>query len=160
MLKRLLPYIFILLIAVPAGIFLFSRRDKQVTAYQSKAMTAVPEDAVWIIESGSVPELLKALIQSEPLFTSLQHIGNIDPYLQAFRKIDSLITLNSRFRELYSHSPAVVSLHQTGKTQYQFLMILETQGTSGSEGAGDFFSELCSHPGQWSKRIYNSQQIN
>jgi len=160
MLKRLLPLAKILLIAVPAGIFFFCHRDKEVDTYHSQAITVVPDDAIWIIESRSVPELLKALVQSDPLFPSLQQIGNINPYLLAFRKIDSLITRNSRFKELYAHSPAVVSLHQTGKNQYQFLMILETQGTSGEAGAGELFSELCGRPGLWSQRIYNGQQIN
>ena len=161
MLKRLLPYILILLIAVPAGIFFFSRRDQAVSSYyQSRAMTVVPDDAVCIIESRSVPDLLKALIQSEPLFPSLQQLVIIKPYLQAFRKIDSLITNNQKFKELYSHCSAVLSLHQTGKSQYQFLIILEIHSTSGEAGAGDLFAQLCGHPGLWSRRIYNGRQIN
>jgi len=160
MLKRLLPLILIIVIAVSACILLFCHRDKEVSTWQSPAITVVPDDAVWIIESRSVPELLKALIQSDPLFPSLEQIGNIQPLLRAFRKIDSLITSNSRFTELYARSPVVVSLHQTGKNQYQFLLILETQGTPGAAGAGDLFSELCGHPGQWSQRFYDGQQIN
>lgn len=160
MLKRLLPLAKILLIAVPAGIFFFCHRDKEVDTYHSQAITVVPDDAIWIIESRSVPELLTALVQSDPLFSSLQKIGSIKPHLLAFRKIDSLITRNSRFKELYAHCPAVVSLHQTGKNQYQFLMILETRGAAGATGAGDLFSELCGHPGQRSQRTYNGQQIN
>ncbi len=160
MLKKVLPYLLIPLIAAAVAVYIFTRPQKQVSTTQSLALSVVPDDAVWIIESLSVPELLKALIQSDPLFPSLQQMGKIKPHLEAFRKIDSLITRNSRFRDLYGHRPAVVSLHQTGKNQYQFLIILEMQGTSGVTGAGDLFSELCGRPGQWSQRVYNGQQIN
>ena len=160
MLKRLVPLFIILLIGIPVGVFLLVHKESVVSTYQSQAISVVPDDAVWIFESRSVPELLKALIQSDPLFPSLQQIGEAKPYLLAFRKIDSLITRNARFNELYAHSPAVVSIHQTGKNQYQFLMILEIAGTSGTTEAGDLFAQLCGHPGQWSQRIYNGQQIS
>lgn len=160
MLKRLLPLLLIVLLVVPAGFFFLARKDKLVSSYQSQAMFVVPDDAVWIIESRSVHELLKALIQSDPLFPALEQIGNIKPHLRAFQKIDSLISRNSRLKEIFGHNPAVLSLHQTGKTQYQFLMILETWDTSISTIVGDLFSELCGHQGQWSPRMYNGQQIN
>lgn len=160
MLKRLLPIVLIVLLAIPAGFFLFHKKNQETAARQSPALTVVPDDAVWIIESRSVPDLLKTLVQSEPLFPSLQQLGIIQPHLLALRKIDSLITRNSRFRELYTHSPAVLSLHQTGKSQYQFLIILETEGTAGEAGAADLFTGLCGSPGQWTRRIYNGQKIN
>ncbi|MFA6128151.1 MAG: DUF3352 domain-containing protein [Bacteroidales bacterium] len=160
MVKKLLPYVLVLLIAVTAAVILFNKKETKETAWQSPAITVVPDDAVWILESRSVPDLLKALIQSDPLFPSLEQIGNITPLMRAFRKIDSLISRNSRFRDLYAKSPAVVSLHQTGKNQYQFLIIFETHGSAGISGAGDLFSELCGRPGEWSQRTYNGQQIN
>jgi hypothetical protein len=160
MLKRLLPIVIFLAVALTAAFFLLRKQDKEDNSWQNPAITLVPEDAVLIIESRSVPELLKTLIQSDPLFSSLQQLANIRPHLQAFRKIDSLITRNARFKGLYGQCPAVVSLHQTGKNQYQFLLILENQETSGTAGISDFFTELCGHPGQWSQRVYNGQQIN
>lgn len=160
MLKRLLPFVLILLMAGSSGIFLCCQRDGEVAAYQSQAIKVVPEDAVWIIESGSLPDLIKALVQSKPLFPSLQQIGSIKPHLQAVRKIDSLITRNPRFRELYGNSPSVISLHQTGKNQFQFLLVLEDPGASGLSEARNLFSALSGNPGQWSQRTYNGQQIN
>ncbi|MDD4645599.1 MAG: hypothetical protein PHY99_06385 [Bacteroidales bacterium] len=130
-----------------------------MTTYQSETLKVVPDDAVWIIESRSVPDLLKTLAQADPLFPSLQQIGIINPHLQAFKKIDSLIMGNSRFKDLGKY-PAVVSLHQTGKNQYQFLIILENQGAAGASTAGELFAQLCGRSGQWSQRTYNDQQIN
>lgn len=160
MMKRVLPILLILLLALAAVLY-FTGHRKQITGLSlNEALKIVPEDAVWILESQSVPELLKALIQSDPLFPAVQQIGNIQPQLLAFRKIDSLITRNSGFREIYANRPVVVSFHQTGKNLYQFLLILENHGISRTTGAVDLFTELCGHPGQWSDRIYNGQKIN
>jgi len=115
---------------------------------------------VWIIESQSVPELLTALVQSDPLFPSIQQLGNIQPYLQALRNIDSLITKDSRFKQQFEHRPVVISFHQTGKNLYQFLLIFNNDGFAGVEGAGKLFSALSSHTGQWSQRTYNGQVIH
>ena len=160
MIKKLLLLILIHLITISAGVFLSCSREKEVRTFKSPAITVVPDDAVWIIESQSLPELLKAWIQFDPLFSSLQQIKSIQPFLQAFRKIDSLITRNSRYNELYAHKPTVVSLHQTGKNQYQLLVILESQNTSGSASAGDLFTDLCGQPGQWSQRSYNGSPVS
>jgi len=160
MLKRRLPFLLLIVLALPVGFYRCSHPKEEVSTYRSEAITVVPDDAVWIIESRSVPDLLHALTRAEPLFPALQQIGIINPHLQALRKIDSLIAQNPRFKDLYGRSSAVVSLHQTSKSQYQFLVILENQGAAGVTTAGELFANLCGQTGQWSERTYNGQQIN
>ena len=160
--RVLLPVLFILIAlgAVGAWKFLVPHRTEAYVAGRSDGLQAVPDDAVWIIESKSVPDLLKALIQSDPLFPAIKQIGSIGPYLRAFRSIDSLITGNSRFRDLYAHRPVILSWHQVGKDHYQFLLVLQMDGQSNYTRAGELFSELCGRQGQWSQRMYNDKQIN
>jgi hypothetical protein len=160
MLKRLIPIGLIVLIALAVILYFTSNRQSTGGGTISEAMKVIPDDAVWIIESSSVPELLKALVQADPLFPAIQHIGNIQPSLLALRKIDSLITRDSRFKKRYAHQPVVFSFHQTGKSIYQFLIIMENQGTMGASDTGELFAELSGRQGQWSQRIYNGQQIH
>lgn len=160
MIKRLLPFIILILIAVPVTLFFLRDRDKEVKVSQSAAIGLVPDDAFWIIESASVPDLLTTLSQSDPLFPSLQMFGEASPYLQAMKRIDSLIDHSPRFKQAYANSPVVLSMHQTAKNIFQFLIVVETPGTSGVLKPGEMFAELCGRPGQWSERTYNSQKIH
>jgi hypothetical protein len=160
MLKRLLPIGLIVLLALFVILYFTSNRQTIGSGTVSEAMTVIPDDAVWIIESTSVPELLKAMVQADPLFPAIQQIGNAQPTLQALRKIDSLITRDPRFKKRFAHQPVVFSFHQTGKSIYQFLVILENQGNMGASSSGELFTELSGRQGQWSQRIYNGQQIH
>jgi len=160
MIKRLLPFLIIIPIAVAVALFFLFDRDKEVAVNQSAAIGLVPDDAFWIIESASVPDLLTTLSQSDPLFPSLQMFGEASPYLQAMKRIDSLIDHSPRFKQAYANSPIVLSMHQTAKNIFQFLVVIETPGASGVLKPGEMFSELCGRAGQWSERTYNGQKIH
>lgn len=160
MLKKVLPFLLVLLLAAAVAVYLFSRHSKVESSYENKAIAVVPDDAVWIIQSHSVPELVKVLIQTDPLFPSFQLIGALKLHLDAIRKIDNLVMRNPRLMQVFAKNPVVLSLHQTGKNQYQFLLILETQGASDVAGEKELFTQLCGKAGQWTQRSYNSQIIN
>jgi hypothetical protein len=160
MVKRLLPFLIIILVAVPVALFFWLYRDKEVNLYETAAIDVIPEDAYWIIESHSVPELLKGLAESDPLYPTLQLFAGAQPYLQALETIDSLLTSGPRYAQAWAHNPAVISMHQVGKSAYQVLMVIEKKGTLGVTTLGDFFSALCGRPGTWSQRTYNNQVIH
>jgi len=160
MVKRLLPFLIIILVALPAGLFFWLYRDKEVQLYETAAIDVIPEDAYWIIESHSVPELLKGLAEADPLYPTLQLFAGAEPYLSALRKIDTLLTTGSKYAQAWSGNPAVISMHQVGRSAYQVLMVIEKKGTLGASGLGDFFSALCGRAGTWSERTYNNQTIH
>jgi outer membrane protein assembly factor BamB len=161
MLKRIVPVVVVVAVLAAVTVFLLGRRTRtEVHAEHNAALVAVPDDAVWILESGSVPDLVRTFVQSDPLFPALRQITGIGQQLAAFRQMDSLIRSVPRYRDFFNRRPAVVSFHQTGKSLYQFLMILGVRGNSGPEVAGDFLSDLSGSTGQWTHRVYNGQQIN
>jgi hypothetical protein len=160
MVKRLLPFLIIILVAVPVGLFFWLYRDKEVQVYQTTAIDVIPEDAFWIIESHSVPELLKGLAEADPLYPTLQLFAGAEPYLNALEQIDNLLSEGSKYSQALTGHPAVISMHQLGRSAYQILMVIEKKGTLGAKGLGDFFSALCGRTGTWSERSYNNQTIH
>ncbi len=158
--KRLLLIILIILTLGGVGSFLSCSRTEVAFEGESEAIKVVPDDAVWIIESHSIPALLKLVVQSDPLLPAIQQLGNIQPYLQTLRNLDSLITRDSRFKQQFENRPVVLSFHQTGKNLYQFLLIFRYQGSNTVENAGNLITALSGRNGQWSKRTYNGQEIN
>ncbi len=160
MVKRLLPLFIIILIVVPIGLVILLSKDKEIKLYQSNAIDLIPMDAYWMVEARSVPDLFRAFSQSDPLFPSLKLFSNARPYLEALRNMDSLLSRSSRFKSAWNDSPVVVSLHQLGRNNFQFLLVMETKESSGVKALGDLFSEVCGRPGQWSERVYNGQSIH
>lgn len=160
MLKRVLPIRIVMLVVVASSL-LFSCKQAQIAGTsENEAIKVVPDDAVWIMEARSIPELLKVAIQSDPLLPSIEKLGNIQPFLQTLRNIDSLITKDSRYRQQFERRPVVVSFHQTGKNLYQFLLIFKNQGSNSVEGARNLISSISGRTGEWSERAYNGQQIH
>jgi hypothetical protein len=158
--KRLLPLFIIVLIIVPIGLVFLLSKNKEIKLYQSTAINVIPMDAYWMIEARSVPDLFRAFSQSDPLFPSMMLFRNAKPYLEALRNMDSLLSRSSRFQSAWNDSPVVVSLHQLGKNNFQFLLVMETRESPGVKAMGDLFSEVCGRPGQWSERFYNGQAIH
>ena len=160
MLKRLLPVVALILIAGAVAVYFLTDRQTAAVAIKNEAMNVVPDDAVWMIESGSLHDLLKVVVQADPLFPAIGLIGNAEPYLDLLRRTESLISQDPRFHLLNGRRPSVLSFHQTGKSRYQFLLIVENQGASGISMVSDLFAEINGRTGQTTQRTYNGKQIN
>ena len=159
MIKKLLPFIILIVVAVPVIIILLPQKEKESGIYESGPIDLVPEDAFWVLESAGVPDLLAALSQSDPLFPALQMFGGSQPYLLALKRIDSLVLHNGRLKGVFSACPVTLSLHQTGRNMFQFLLVIKTTGGLPAYRPEELLTELGERTGQWSERNYNGQRI-
>lgn len=159
MIRKVLPYILLASAGIAAAILIFRIGGRSEAPPENHALKLIPEDAVWIMESASAPDLLRTLTKADPLFPILGLNQAFEPFLSAVRKADSVLSARSGFRRAFSGCPAVVSLHQTGRILYQFLLVFNLGGAGAMPDPQELFAALGGDGLQWTDREYNGQTI-
>lgn len=126
MLKKILPFLIIILLVVPIGLFWFFFKDKQIPDNRIDAIEAVPVNSIFALETRAFPNLLQLLNAKKQIVEDLGFVPGIKPYLDGIRKIDSLLIRDKVLFEKLNMVPGVFCLNQTGDKKFDPLLVLQT----------------------------------
>ncbi|MFO7616859.1 MAG: DUF3352 domain-containing protein [Bacteroidales bacterium] len=140
MLQRTHLYRLLALIATTAVLFT-SCRQEAGRAVENPALDLVPTDAVLILESDSLAPLIGRLNRIAPLAGLLPQAGPLGGEPLLLR-------------------PGVVSVHQTFRNSYQYLLILVTNDRSNASALQRMVERISGRTGRWTERKYSGQLIH
>ena len=160
MFKRLLPFLIILLLAVPVVLIIHFTKGKTLTVYHASAIEMVPDDPIVILESRSVSDLVESVIQSAPLFPALEKIQGFAPISRSLICLDTVTKSHPVFQDLLDRSPALLSVHPAGKDIFQFVLVLDLSGHVRLNMLGDLLQQIGGRPGSWKEVTYDRERYH
>lgn len=159
MLKRILPFLIVILIAAPIVLFIYLTRDKTLDIYSPTPIELVPEDPALILESRSTTDLIKTVIQSAPLYPAMQKVKGLESLHQGLIRLDSLLNADVDYAEFMSKSPMLLSVHPSAKDQYDFVVILELQGGFRPAHFEKLMAGIGGAAGTWGTVEYDKEKL-
>jgi len=131
MLKKILPFIIILLLLIPIGLFVYFFKDKTIPDNRIDAIEVVPLDAIMVLESRAVPVLLQLFNTKQQISENLKYQDNIKPFIDGLAELDSILMKDKVLADKVNLMPGVLSIHQTGDSKFQPLLIMQSNGRIG-----------------------------
>jgi len=159
MFKKVLPFLIILLLAVPIAIFYHFFKDVEIPDSRLDAIEAVPINAVLILESESVPGVLQKLNNQKNIVEDLLYSKDLKPAIEAIGVLDSLMTTDEQIASSWKQAPVIFSIHQTGDHQFDFLAILQTNGKISSRDLKTLLSRIFGQEGTSTNRTYSKTKM-
>ncbi len=159
MMKRILPFAIVLLLAIPAILVVLYTKDRDVQVYQSHALEFVPEDPVLILESRNAPDLLTSFLQSESLRRTLEKPAQLKDLIGGLATLDSLLKTDSELAGALAGVPILLSLHPSGKDRYGFVLVLETKGQLRDKKITGLLNSLMKGDGKWTEQEYDQEKF-
>ena len=102
-----------------AGYFVFKPRFEP----REDVYNAVPLDAILIAEINDFRGFADKLQGDNQIWKELQQLENIKKANSDLQYIDSILLSNKTFENLVSHKPIVVSVHHSGKNDFELLYL-------------------------------------
>lgn len=160
MIKKLLPFLIVILLIIPIGLFFYFFKDKTIPDNRIEAIEAIPMDAVLLVESRSIPNLLQLISSKQQIREDLKFQDDLQPVISGIQKLDSIIVLDKDLSDLFRHAPGILSVHQTGDKQFQPLIILESNGRISYKNLLKLAYHITGQEGEHSEKSYSRTRIH
>ena len=160
MIKKLLPFLFILLLVIPIGLFFYFFKDKTIADNRIDAIEAVPVDAILVFESKAAPNLLQLFNSKHQICEDLKYQDGFKPLIESLAELDSLLIRNKVLADKMNLMPGILSIHQTGEDKFQALFVLQSNGRIGYKDFMTLGSELAGNKGSHQEKTYTRTKIH
>ncbi|MCK5821733.1 MAG: DUF3352 domain-containing protein [Bacteroidales bacterium] len=131
MLKKILPFLIILLLLIPIGLFIYFFKDKTIPDNRIDAIEVVPTSAVMILESRAVPVLVQLFNTKHQICEDLKSQDNFKPIIDGLMEVDSILIKDKILAGKLNLMPGILSIHQTGDKKFEPLLVLQSNGRLG-----------------------------
>lgn len=159
MVKKYLPLIILLLIAIPVGLFYFFFRNVESKDQRDISFEAVPENAVLLLENQSAADFMNTLNSIQRIKENISLIEELAPIIEGLNKIDTLLQQGSSIGAKLKNVPVFVSVHQTGDDQYDYFIVLRSAGKLGMSEVENLLEKLVGKKGKQNSRNYVRTKI-
>jgi len=160
MIKKYLPLIIILLIAVPLILFYVFFRDVGSKDQRILSFEAVPENAVILIENQSAADFLQAVNSTRRIKDDLMLVEGLKPVLAEILKFDTLLQKGDAKALRLKNVPFFFSVHQTGDKQYDYFVVLRPGERLGLKDIEEYIRDISGSGGAESARNYSRARIS
>ncbi len=160
MLKKALPFLIILLLVIPVGLFFYFFKDKTIPDNRIDAIEAVPVDAILMLESRAIPNLLQLFNSKKQIVEDLNYLDGFRPMLAGLKNLDSLLVRDKELAAKLNLVPGILSVHQTGDQQFQSLLILQANGRIGHKDFMNLGLQLTGEKGIHTEKSYSRNKIH
>jgi len=159
MVKKFLPLIILLLIAIPFALFYFFFRDVGNKDQRSISFEAVPENAIILLENQSTADFFHTLSSTRRIKGSLKLVKEMEPFLNGLQHFDTLMQQKPALSGKLKNVPFFVSIHQTGDDQYDYFVVVRSGGKVGLGEMENILEDLAGKKAQKSSRTYIRTKI-
>jgi len=115
---------------------------KQLKSPASKAINAIPSNAVIIIESNDFQKTWQSLEKTTSFWRTLSGIKFAQTLNAQTAYLDSLLSAEGKVSSLVKGRPAFISTHLTGTTDFNFLFLVGLENISQISTIDDVFLKL------------------
>lgn len=126
-----------------------------------EAIRAVPPNASFIVETRTAdfPILVKKLEDENQIWKDIKYFPAIKNLNKKMRLIDSLLQIKSELRSLMAKKEAVISIHQTGKDDVNFLFIVNIKKPKHRRKLTKELDVIWDEKASVAKRRYDNRQV-
>lgn len=160
MLKKILPFLIILLLLIPIGLFIYFFKDKTIPDNRIDAIEVVPVDAIMVLESRAVPVLIQLFNTKHKICDDLKHQDAFRPFIEGLMELDSVLLKDKALADKMNLMPGILSIHQTGDNKFQPLFILQSNGRLGYRDLLKLASQLTGKEGEHKEKTYSRTKIH
>lgn len=119
----------LLVVVVIAGIAYTLLRLERGAVGEKDLYRPVPTDAILMLEARSLNDLVDPLFAEHEIVDALYHFKAIGDLRYAISFLDSALRAEGEYNLFFEGSPALFSLHETGKEHYDFLLVVASGQT-------------------------------
>jgi len=160
MVKKYLPLIILLLIAVPVLLFYIFFRDVSSKDQRILSFEAVPENAIILLENQSAADLLQSLNSARRIKEDLILVDELKAVISGLEQLDSIFLDRSAMAGKFKNLPVYLSIHQTGDDQHDYFIVLRSGGKVGLADLEHIINDLAGSKGKSSQRTYSRTKIS
>ncbi|HNW99266.1 MAG TPA: DUF3352 domain-containing protein [Bacteroidales bacterium] len=154
--KKVVITFFILLLLAIGGFILYIYFSESANR---NPFTAVPDDAIYIIETSDLTDGWSTISDSK-MWKHMRNNKHFEDISKSAATLDSLIKDNSTMDMLFSNRQLLVSAHMISGNDYDFLFVVNMKSASKVAFLKDYISGIVKQFGYYmSKRNYNGQEI-
>ncbi len=116
----------VLVVAALAAIVFTLWRLERDTRGEADLYRPVPVDAIIMMEARGLSDLVDPLFAEHEIVNALYRFERMEDLHYGVSFLDSALRALGRYNLLFEGSPAILTLHETGKERYDFLLVVAT----------------------------------
>ncbi len=159
MVKKFLPLIILLLIAIPIGLFYVFFRDVESKDQRGISFEAVPENAIMLLENQSLTDFFNTISSARRIRESMNLVDELEPVFSRLLHFDTLMQQGTSLVGRFKSVPFFLSIHQTGDNQFDYFVVIRSGGKVGVTEMAGLIEDFSGKKGNSSHRTYIRTKI-